>query len=197
MHPEIASPYVPPSSEIQAMETTFPEAGSGKRFLNLVIDRIAEMALAYMVGLIAVWLYENQINTVLLESLQTMSKGEEFVFGLVLWMVYYVATESFGGRTLGKLITGTKAVMKDGRRLTFGATLCRTLCRAIPFEPLSFLGSKGGWHDTMTNTKVVDLRAHPVPVHRGTAPYGARAGTPLPPQRPRPAMPPPVPARDS
>jgi hypothetical protein len=31
----------------------------------------------------------------------------------------------------------------------------RTLCRFIPFEPISFLGGAGGWHDRFSSTFVV------------------------------------------
>jgi uncharacterized RDD family membrane protein YckC len=61
-----------------------------------------------------------------------------------MWaLIYYVAQEALWSRTLGKLITGTKVVNEDGSKLTFGRALGRTLCRLIPFEPLSFLGGSG------------------------------------------------------
>jgi len=80
----------------------------------------------------------------------------------IMWdLIYYLAQEALWGRTLGKLITGTKVVNEDGSKLTFGRALGRTLCRLIPFEALSFLGGSGrprGWHDTIPKTKVISVR---------------------------------------
>jgi uncharacterized RDD family membrane protein YckC len=80
---------------------------------------------------------------------------------LIILLIYYVPQEAFSGRTLGKLITGTKAVNEDGTNLTFGKALGRTLCRFIPFEPFSFFGGQGrpkGWHDRIPKTKVISTR---------------------------------------
>jgi len=76
-------------------------------------------------------------------------------------LVYYLPQEAFSGRTLGKLITGTKAVNQDGTELSFGQALGRTLCRFIPFEAFSFFGENGrpkGWHDRIPNTMVISVR---------------------------------------
>jgi hypothetical protein len=41
-------------------------------------------------------------------------------------------------------------------RPPFGTMVLRSLCRLIPFEPFSFLGSDArGWHDSITKTRVV------------------------------------------
>jgi uncharacterized RDD family membrane protein YckC len=58
------------------------------------------------------------------------------------------------GRTLGKLITGTAAVKDDGTALTFKDVLLRSVCRLIPFEPISILFG-GFWHDTLAHTMVI------------------------------------------
>jgi len=62
------------------------------------------------------------------------------LMALIFFLIYIVPQEAFSGRTLGKLITGTKAVNEDGTKLTFGKALGRTLCRFIPLEPFSFFG---------------------------------------------------------
>ena len=46
--------------------------------------------------------------------------------------------------------------MHDGTKPDSGQILKRTLCRLIPFNVLSFLGSPcNGWHDTISDTYVV------------------------------------------
>jgi uncharacterized RDD family membrane protein YckC len=62
-----------------------------------------------------------------------------------------------GGRSLGKLITRTRAVNDDGTPITFKTALLRRLSRMIPFEAFSALGAQTQpWHDRWTNTHVVD-----------------------------------------
>jgi uncharacterized RDD family membrane protein YckC len=63
----------------------------------------------------------------------------------------------FGGRTLGKLITGSKAVREDGTSLTWKDACLRSLSRMVPFEPFSALGG-APWHDRWTKTTVVRTR---------------------------------------
>lgn len=74
-------------------------------------------------------------------------------------LVYYAVVESVtGGRSVGKYVTKTKAINQYGQRLDIGTVLKRTLCRIIPFDPLSFLGSvPRGWHDSLSDTYVVDI----------------------------------------
>jgi uncharacterized RDD family membrane protein YckC len=85
----------------------------------------------------------------------------DYLLGFIILLIYYVPQEAFSGRTLGKMITGTKAVNEDGSKLTFGKVLGRTLCRFIPFEAFSFLGGQNkpkGWHDRIPKTKVISIR---------------------------------------
>ena len=71
-------------------------------------------------------------------------------------LIYYVPQEAFWGRTIGKLITGTRVVSEDGGPASFGQVVGRTFARMIPFEPFSFFGSTAsGWHDSLSHTRVV------------------------------------------
>jgi uncharacterized RDD family membrane protein YckC len=86
-----------------------------------------------------------------------------FFPGVVLIVIYYVPQEAFNGRTLGKLITGTKAVNEDGTELSFGQAVKRNILRCVPFEAFTFLGYKGGpmpirFHDKFSGTKVISLK---------------------------------------
>ncbi len=77
--------------------------------------------------------------------------------GILLAFVYYFFFEALFGRTVGKMVTGTKVVMEDGSVPSFTAILKRTLWRCVPFEQFSFLGSPQGWHDTKSDTMVVRM----------------------------------------
>ena len=71
-------------------------------------------------------------------------------------LLYYCILEGFFNTTAGKCVTGTTIVNETGERPGFGTILLRTFCRLIPFEALSFFGADArGWHDTITNTYVV------------------------------------------
>ena len=73
-------------------------------------------------------------------------------------MIYYTTLEYTTGRTIAKHITKTKVVDENGKKPNFQAILIRSLCRFIPFEPLSFLGEdKRGWHDKLSKTKVIEI----------------------------------------
>ena len=75
------------------------------------------------------------------------------------YTLYYAISECLTGRTIGKLITGTKVVDADGNKPSFGKALGRSLCRHIPFEPFSVLSSDArGWHDSIPKTWVVRSR---------------------------------------
>jgi uncharacterized RDD family membrane protein YckC len=74
------------------------------------------------------------------------------------WISYYVVFEALLGRTPGKLITGTRVVNLAGGRPRFTQILGRSFARAVPFEAFSFFGSRAGWHDRWSRTRVVLVR---------------------------------------
>ncbi len=81
----------------------------------------------------------------------------QYSLGFILAVIYF-SQEIFGGRTIGKIITRTKAVKEDGTNLNIWNVLTRAMCRCIPFEPFSFLSgdeTPRGWHDRITGTKVI------------------------------------------
>jgi uncharacterized RDD family membrane protein YckC len=76
-----------------------------------------------------------------------------FAYGLVMGVIEGITK----GKSLGKLITGTRAVNEDGSTISFQTAMFRGLCRAVPFNQLSALGSPSyPWHDKWTNTEVID-----------------------------------------
>ena len=139
-------------------------APSGKRFLNYLVDYAFTYAFSYGFGL--------SLPTVigLLDSIGLTGFGvwvynagnvTWYCVSVVLSIGYYLLTEGLFGRSLGKFITGTVVVDINGLKPSFGTIFKRTLCRLIPFEALSFLGSSrtGGWHDSISKTYVVDKQA--------------------------------------
>jgi uncharacterized RDD family membrane protein YckC len=77
------------------------------------------------------------------------------VFLLVTPLYSTMLLEALFGRTLGKLLTGTRVIGVDRRKPGWGRAFLRMLVRCIPFEPLSL--RKGVmWHDRLSGTRVAD-----------------------------------------
>jgi uncharacterized RDD family membrane protein YckC len=80
------------------------------------------------------------------------------LIGYLNYIVYYTLCEKLlKGYTLGKLITGTRAIRQDGGELTFRNALLRSLSRCVPFEVFSGFNTLT-WHDSWTDTKVIKAR---------------------------------------
>lgn len=143
----------------QQPETIFePEyASTGQRFINYLIDVI--VFYIFMYGFAAIVLVGRYIS----ETGQTNPDGGTFqiLFTFVLlvfFVIYYTFCEGAShGRSIGKLITGTKAVKIDNAEITWTDALIRSLCRIVPFEPFSAFGGNP-WHDKWSNTKVIKIR---------------------------------------
>ncbi len=145
-----------------AIDETLKEmvlASTGQRLGNFVIDSLfCIVVYVFVFGIILDLIGLGYSFLSMNEDLQGLIVNLEV---LIILLIYYVPQEAFSGRTLGKLITRTKAVNEDGTKLTFGKALGRTLCRFIPFEAFSFLGGQGrpkGWHDRIPKTKVISTR---------------------------------------
>ncbi len=150
-------PYEPPKvkslASKEALEPGIPmPAPAGLRFANLLLDYGVQIGLGFVIGFLAVEVWGEA-------GYEWLMDIPDIVFGLVIGCAYYLGFEWAFGRTVGKLITGTRVVSASGERVGFGGIVGRTLCRLIPFEAFSFLGAEArGWHDSMTNTYVVKCR---------------------------------------
>jgi len=141
----------------------YTEASLGQRLLNFVVDNLLmRYGLSYLTGSIIGYM----MVTLAPEFTFNLFNDESslgfillaYIFSVVNYLIYYTFCEKvFRGYTLGKLISGTRAVRQDGEELTFKDAILRSLVRLIPFEPFSALGRKP-WHDTWTKTMVVKSR---------------------------------------
>lgn len=154
---EPQNPYASPTSlqhsvdHVDVTQAVVP-GGQGARFANLIIDYFAQFALGFVVGIVAVIIGGEQAAVFLDET-------PGLVIGIPILLAYYFVLEATTGRTLGKLITGTKVVNQDGGTPTLGQIAGRTFCRLIPFEAFSFFGTPPrGWHDSIPKTFVVKTR---------------------------------------
>lgn len=131
-------------------------ATQGERFFNYVVDFIFQYVLVIVLTLVLCFLFYAIGKDSWVNRIAELSKGEEFLVGLLITLIYYAGMESLSGRTIGKYITKTMVVNIDGEKVTSDIILRRTLCRLIPFEGFSFFGANArGWHDTISDTYVV------------------------------------------
>jgi uncharacterized RDD family membrane protein YckC len=147
-----ASHYEPPRADL-LLEAAPPQdaelAGHGQRFGTFLIDGVVRSFLASLAG------------RALASSIDPGLAGfaHSWVVATALSTLYFVSLEFASGRTLGKLVMGTRVIAATGGAPTFAQLLGRSLSRFVPFEPFSFLGEQPiGWHDKWSRTRVVRTR---------------------------------------
>jgi uncharacterized RDD family membrane protein YckC len=142
----------------------FEEASTGQRFLNMVIDNILmNYGLSYLTGGIVGYLLGTFFPDFSMSLFSDLESFGAIIFGLILTyfnhVVYYTFCEKvFKGYTLGKLITGTRAIRADGAELTLKNAFLRSVSRLVPFEAFSIWFGDGLWHDRWTKTMVIKTR---------------------------------------
>lgn len=141
----------------------YEKASLGQRFLNFLVDNLVmRFGLSYLtgsvVGVFLGYLFPEYASRIIYDRTSMDLFLILYLVGILNYLVYYTFCEKvFKGRTLGKLITGTKAVREDGSELTFRDAILRSLSRLVPFEPFSAF-SYSPWHDTWTKTMVIKSR---------------------------------------
>ena len=130
------------SAEEGIVDPQLYTADGGARFANLILDRLVIYAILFGIG----------------SLMEFADGGNDAIFGMFVLAspFYYILSEYFWGKTPAKFITKTSVVNLYGEKPTFINIVGRTLCRYIPFEAFSFLGSRAvGWHDSISRTRVV------------------------------------------
>ena len=128
------------------------DASRGERFGNYIIDVIlASVANTVLTSVVTGRGFFEQ------QEFSWDTWFTNFVLSSVFMLAFYTLMEGLlKGRSIGKFITGTKAVRRDGQPFTFGDAFFRSLVRIVPFEVFSGFGTP--WHDKWTGTTVVKNR---------------------------------------
>ena len=142
-------------SEFLESDENYDRVSHIKRLGNYLIDVIGFYILIIMLSIFMAFVFPEALN-------KFINKGSEWsilenILYLSIYGVYMGAQETLlKGRSLGKLITGTRAVNLDGSAISGKTAFIRGFIRAIPFEAFSALGTPPKpWHDKWTNTMVV------------------------------------------
>src|SRR5688572_28117762 len=134
---------------VTSFDETMPTAAPGLvRFLNYLIDCLF---LALVASVIINIFMPGQMP----KDFGDVSSGMFIRLLYPLQFVYYLVSEYFFGKTLAKIVTKTYVTTEYNEKPGFTSILIRTLCRYIPFEYISFLWSRVGWHDKLSKTFVV------------------------------------------
>lgn len=122
----------------------FKETSKRKRLIGFVID-LASIGILMDI-------------TFRIEGVVDFKGSAQILRAAILFGGYYILMEYFLGKTVGKYITKSKVVNRDGSKINFRTAVIRYLCRWIPFEYVSLaLGNDAkAWHDILSKTYVID-----------------------------------------
>jgi uncharacterized RDD family membrane protein YckC len=139
------------------------QAPAGRRFVNYLVD----YGIVYFMWRVVLFKPIVSLMTIVYQRTESRTALYLFSYLLILsWSVLFkTGFEALtNGKTIGKFITGTRAVNEDGSRISAKTALLRSLSRIVPFEAFSALGSPCyPWHDRWTKTVVVDDRLSSLP----------------------------------
>lgn len=154
------NPYQAPTAIVGDGRNALPIecAGKWRRFFNWLIDK----SVLYVLTVVVLTILVAVDGEHWADRYDALGFWWQLLLRLALMLVYYVTLEGLFGISIGKLVTGTRVVDEQGRAPTPIQTVTRTICRFIPFEPLSLAFSDDdrtrGWHDSIARTYVVRKR---------------------------------------
>lgn len=133
-------------------------ASSSIRFANYIIDLIVLIIINTILSFASILIY----SYTSISFFYFYNNGGllwEFFTGNLVSFIYYFLWEKYSnGRTVGKYVTNTRTISIDGNDVTTQQVLYRTLSRIVPFDALSFLGGGNGWHDSWSDTRVINVK---------------------------------------
>jgi uncharacterized RDD family membrane protein YckC len=134
-------------------------ASKGKRLLTVLIDILFFYILLFVIAFLFA-LILNVFTPGLYADFVFNNKVGLYILIYIIYILYYTLSEYVTGKTLGKLITGTKIVDIEGNKPSFKMALIRTLCRFIPFDAFSYIfgDDERGWHDKIAKSYVIDAK---------------------------------------
>jgi uncharacterized RDD family membrane protein YckC len=147
------NPYRAPESRLAETEQAgIVPAERWRRFVNLIVDYVGFFVMSFIIGILIALIGGPA-------GVHRLQQTPQLLVGIVVLLLYYLPQEILFGRTLGKLVTGTKVVNEKGGPPSAMQVVGRTFSRFIPFEAFSFFTENArGWHDSIPRTYVVKCR---------------------------------------
>jgi uncharacterized RDD family membrane protein YckC len=135
----------------QSTEITYRSASWNTRLGNLFLDfifvNIFVIALSICLGIICA-----------LTIREAPPSWFSFMYGIVLYIIYFIYSEIAWQQTPAKFITKTKVVTYAGEKPSSKQIIGRSFARLIPFDNFSFIAEHPrGWHDKLSKTLVVPV----------------------------------------
>lgn len=119
------------------------EVNRGKRFVNHIVDS----GLFYLLVRI---IFSEPVRAARFSPIYAI------LIGVAFYLIYQFLSELFFKRTIGKLITKTIVVMKDGDVPTLSSVFIRTISRMIPFNGIVTLITGKSIHERVSKTVCID-----------------------------------------
>src|SRR5215471_2548908 len=120
-----------PTSDVLASENYLARASTGKRFANYIIDLVLFYLLIFLFGFFIALLSPATIDSIVDDARFDLA---DRLLALFLYGLYMSIVEAvFKGNSLGKIITGTKAVNLDGSTISAKTAFGRGFSKAVPF----------------------------------------------------------------
>ena len=134
------------------------KASTGKRFANYIIDLIFFYVVLFAIGILWALISPDIIygDDLSFSGIILLDR----IIMLILYAIFMFGQEALTkGSSLGKFITGTRAVNLDGTTISSSSALARGFSRAVPFCVFSAFGNPcNPWQDRWTNTMVIDKK---------------------------------------
>jgi len=151
------------TAEFTDFDNGLVRASSGQRIANYLID----IVIFYILFIIVVFLAGIVLAIVSPSTIENLEFNDSgFHLGARLLIILFYALYmgimegAFKGYSIGKLITGTRAVNLDGSAISVSTAFVRGFSRAVPFCVLSAFGTPcNPWQDRWTDTLVIDKKS--------------------------------------
>jgi uncharacterized RDD family membrane protein YckC len=138
------------NNNYQEIDLEYCRATTVKRFANYLIDLVV-----FYIMVIGIAIILRLIKPELLIDFDELSV--RLILLLTYGIVMFMTEAMSNGKSIGKLITGTKAVNANGSDLTFQKAFVRNIVRATPFNAFSAFGNPCvPWHDQWSDTIVIE-----------------------------------------
>lgn len=127
-------------------ELSIRQVSQGTRFVHYLVDT-AVISILYLIS--------TTVAQYILPLLLPRLIFVPLLWYLCIFFLYYIILEGYYQKSLGKMLTGTKVITFEDRKPTMGDIAARTFCRIIPFDNVSFVFSRFGFHDCISRTTVI------------------------------------------